>query len=453
MKIRLGYIGILLLLVPQICFAASSDVSITIYNQNLGLVRDVRQVDFKQGQNEFKFFDVASQIDPTSVHFKFLDAPEKATILEQNYQYDLVDSHKMLYKYLDKDIQLFTKQDKLFEGQLLSFSIGDLVMREKNGGIRVVTLDNVRDLYFPTLPEGLITKPTLVWLINSKSDINGKAEVSYLTEGINWHAEYVAVTDQEDKNLNLSGWVSIDNHSGATYQDAKLKLMAGEVRKIEDRVRPSMQLAKGMALEAATGFEEKPFFEYHLYTLQRRTTLKDNEIKQVSLFSPASVKAEKILTYDGAMDGKKVRVNLEFTNSKEAGLGIPLPQGKIRVYKEDIDGSLEFVGEDKIDHTPKDEKIRVYLGNAFDVVGERTKTDFRKISDRISEETYSIKLRNHKKEKTGVTVIERFPSYYQWEITKANFEYVKKDVSAIEAKISLNKDEEKVLEYTVRYNY
>jgi len=453
MKTRIGYFVISLLILPQICLAANSDMSITIYNQNLGLVRDVRQVNFKQGQNEFEFSDVASQIDPTSVHFKFLDAPEKVTILEQNYQYDLVDSRKILYKYVDKDIQLFTKQDKLFEGELLSFSTGDLVIKEKNGGIRVVTFDDVRDLYFPTLPEGLITKPTLVWLISSKSDTKGKAEVSYLTGGINWHAEYVAVTDQEDRNLDLSGWVSIDNHSGATYQDAKLKLMAGEVRRIEERVRSSVQLAKGMAFEAEAGFEEKPFFEYHLYTLQRRTTLKDNEIKQVSLFSPALVKAEKILTYDGAMSSKKIRVNLEFTNSKEAGLGIPLPRGKIRVYKEDTDGSLEFVGEDNIDHTPKDEKIRIYLGNAFDIVGERSKIDYHKISDRISEETYSIKLRNHKKEKVETRVIEHFSSYSQWEITKANFEYVKKDASTIEAIVSLSKDEEKVLEYTVRYNY
>ncbi|MCJ7508078.1 MAG: DUF4139 domain-containing protein, partial [candidate division Zixibacteria bacterium] len=364
----------------------------------------------------------------------------------------LVDSRKILYKYLDKEIQLFTKQDKLFEGALLSFSSTDLILKEKNGGIRIVTFDDVRDLYFPSLPEGLITKPTLVWLVNSESSLKGKAEVSYLTGGINWHAEYVAVTDKDDKNLDLSGWVSIDNHSGATYQDAKLKLMAGEVRRVEERVLPTAYLAKGQALEGAgAGFEEKPFFEYHLYTLQRRTTLKDNEIKQVSLFSPTLVKAEKILTYDGARDIKKIRVNLEFVNSEKSGLGIPLPQGKIRVYKKDVDGSLEFIGEDKIDHTPKDEKVRVYLGNAFDVVGERAKTDFRKITDRISEESYRIKLRNHKEEKTEVVVIEHF--YAQWEITKANFEYVKKDATTIEAKVSLDKNEEKTLEYTVRYSY
>jgi hypothetical protein len=453
MRFKILFLGALLMLIVWQVSLASSDVAITIYNQNLGLVRDTREANFVKGQNAFSFSDVASQIDPTSVHFRFLDAPEKVTILEQNYQYDLVDSRKILYKYLDKEIQLFTKQDKLFEGELLSFSPTDLILKEKNGGIRIVTFDDVRDIYFPSLPEGLITKPTLVWLVNSENSLKGKAEVSYLTGGIDWHAEYVAVTDKDDKNVDLSGWVSIDNHSGATYENAKLKLMAGEVRRIEERAYPTAVLAKGMAMEAQVGFEEKPFFEYHLYTLQRRTTLKDNEIKQVSLFSPTLVKTEKILTYDGARDGKKVRVNLEFVNSEKAGLGIPLPQGKVRVYKKDVDGSLEFIGEDKIDHTSKDEKVKVYLGNAFDIVGERTKTDSRKITDRISEETYSIKLRNHKEDKVEITVIEHFSSYSQWEITKANFEYIKKDASTIEAKVSLNKDEEKNLQYTVRYSY
>ncbi len=445
------WLGLALCQVPS---AWSSDIAITIYNQNLGLVKETREMKFEKGQNRLEFSDVAGQIDPTSVHFKFLEAPEKIAILEQNYQYDLVDSRKILQKHLDMEIQLFTKQDKLFEGQLLSFSSGDLVLREKGGGIRIVTLEDIRDLYFPSLPSGLMTKPTLIWLVDSKENLRGRTEVSYLTGGVNWHSEYVAVTDQKDENLEISGWVSIDNNSGATYEDAKLKLLAGEVRRVEERTLPAY-LAKGMASEgtAGVGFEEKPFFEYHLYTLQRRTTLKDKEIKQISLFSPASVRTEKIFTYDGARDDKKVRVNLEFTNSEKEGLGIPLPGGKLRVYKKDVDGSLEFIGEDRIDHTPKDEKIKVYLGNAFDVVGERTKTDSRKLTDRVSEETYRIKLRNHKKDRIEVTVIEHLYSYSQWEIIRADFQYTKKEARTIEAKVLLNENQEKTLEYTVRYSY
>jgi hypothetical protein len=247
--------------------------------------------------------------------------------------------------------------------------------------------------------------------------------------------------------------VSVDNRSGATYVDAKVKLIAGEVHRVrEERIPPRM--AKGYAVEAAAGapqFEEKAFFEYHLYTLLRPATIKDNEIKQVSLFPSTGVKVDKIYTYDGARYEDKVRVELEFKNSEAAGLGMPLPQGKIRVYKEDVDKALEFVGEDKIDHTPKDEKVRVFLGNAFDIKGERQKMDFKKITDDVTDETYQIKLRNHKEEAVEVVVVEHLWSYTQWEIREASHPYEKKDATTIEFKIGLDKDQEVILNYTVRY--
>ncbi|MGB2768285.1 MAG: DUF4139 domain-containing protein, partial [Candidatus Zixiibacteriota bacterium] len=317
-----------------------------------------------------------------------------------------------------------------------------------------VRLDEVRDLYFPTLPEGLITKPTLVWLLDSQVSGKRRAEVSYLTGGMNWHAEYVAVVDQRDENLELAAWVSIDNRSGATYEEAKVKLIAGEVHRVrEERMPP--RLAKGYIADMAAGapqFEEKAFFEYHLYTLLRPATIKDNEIKQVSLFPSTEVSVKKIFTYDGARDEKKVRVELEFKNSEGAGLGMPLPKGKIRVYKEDVDKALEFVGEDRIDHTPKNEKVRVFLGNAFDIVGERQKIDFKKIRDDITEESYQIKLRNHKEEAVEVVVVEHLSAYTEWEIRESTHSHEKKDAGTIEFKIRLAPDEEVVVNYTVRYN-
>ena len=431
---------------------AESSVAVTIYNQDLGLVKEVRELEFQKGKSVIKFTDVAAQIDPTSVHFKPVDVPDKVAILEQNYQYDLVSSSKILQKYVDKEIEIFTKQDKSYKGQLLSYSKDNLTLKEPEGAIRIVRLEEVRDMYFPSLPEGLITKPTLVWLLDSQVSGKRKAEVSYLTSGINWHAEYVAVVDQLDRNLELAGWVSIDNRSGATYEDAKVKLIAGEVHRVrEERIPPRLAKDVFAAAAGAPQFEEKPFFEYHLYTLLRPSTIKDNEIKQVTLFPTTDVKVKKVFTYDGARDEKRVKVELEFKNSSTEGLGIPLPKGKIRVYKADVDKSLEFVGEDLIDHTPKDEKVRVFLGHAFDLVGERKRTDFRQLGEDVSEESYEIKLRNHKEEAVEVVVVEHFRAYVNWEILESNFKYEKKDAGTIEFKIALEKDEEKILNYTVRY--
>jgi hypothetical protein len=437
----------------------SAEVSVTIYNQDLGLVKDVRELEFQKGKSVVKFTDVAAQIDPTSVHFMPVEAGDKVAILEQNYQYDLVSSSKILEKYVDKEIELFTKgegtsgQEVSYKGVLLSYSDQNITLREPEGAIRIVRLNEVRDMYFPSLPEGLITKPTLVWLLDSQVSGKRKAEVSYLTSGINWHAEYVAVVDQLDQNLELAGWVSIDNRSGATYEEAKVKLIAGEVHRVQEEIPPP-RLGKGEVMPMATGapqFEEKPFFEYHLYTLLRPATIKDNEIKQVSLFPTTNVKVKKIFTYDGVKDDKNVKVELEFKNSEADGLGMPLPKGKIRVYKADVDKSLEFVGEDLIDHTSKDEKVRVFLGNAFDIVGERKRTDFKQISKDVTEESYEIKLRNHKEEAVEVVVVEHLYSYTNWEIIESNFKYEKKDAGTIEFKIPLAKDEEKIITYTVRY--
>ena len=432
--------------------AGQKDISITIYNNNLALVKDVRTLNLSKGQVEVNFTDVASQIDPTSVHFKSLTDPEKVTILEQNYEYDLVSSSKILEKYIDKTIRVFTEGDRIFEGTLLSAKEGDLILSDEEGGIRTLQGKSILHVEYPALPEGLITRPTLIWILQNDRAGDHQTEVSYLTNGVNWHAEYVAVVNPDDTHLELGGWVSIHNTSGATYENAKLKLIAGEVHRVEERKPMPLYRAKAdLAAAAVPQFEEKAFFEYHMYTLRRRASIKDRQIKQMSLFPNAGVEVRKIFTYDGTRDDQKVRVNLEFQNSKASGLGIPLPKGKLRVYKEDEDKSLQFIGEDLIDHTPKDEKVRVYLGNAFDIVGERKVVERERITDRVREEQVEIKLRNHKESDITVVVIEHL--YGDWKIIHSSQEYRKKDARTIEFDVPVAKDTESTVTYQVRYSW
>lgn len=426
----------------------AAGVQITIYNDNLALVKDTRELDYQRGIFDLAFTDVASAIDATSVSFAAVRSPGEVILLEQNYRYDLVSSEKILEKYIDKTIRVMNKEGKVHEGVLLATDPAALTLRLPDGGLVIISRTEIVDLSFPSLPEGLITRPTLVWKLNSNLEGKHASEVRYLTSQINWNAQYVANIAASEDALDLSGWVSIDNHSGATYDEAAIKLIAGDV----NRVRPPMPRGKAamelLAYADAAGFEERAFFEYHLYTLDRPATVRDNEIKQLSLFAPARVKAQKIFTYEGARDNTKVRVSMEFMNSKEAGLGIPLPRGTIRVMKADTDGSLEFVGEDQIDHTPKDEKVRAFLGNAFDIVGERVQTAQRNISSRVAEEDYEIKLRNHKTEAVVVTVIER--NYGDWRIVQESHKHTKKDAAKAEWEITVPADGETVLTYTAR---
>jgi len=426
----------------------SQDVSLTVYNQNRALVREVRPMTMNPGTSVVSFTDVAALIDPTSVHFKSTTTQDKLSVLEQNYEYDLVGPQKILEKYVDQDIRLVTDKGEIMSGKLLSASSEDVVVQDDKGGIRIVKGKSIQNFDFPKLPDGLITKPTLVWQIENTGPKNQNVEVSYLTSGINWHAEYVAVADPLDKQIGLSGWVSIENRSGSTYKNAKLKLVAGDVNVVQEG--PIRAFAEDRVLAKAASvpqFEEKSFFEYHLYTLSRKATVKDNQTKQISLFPLTQTPVQKLFLYDGASNGEKVRVQLEFKNSKKDGLGMPLPKGKIRVYKEDTDGSLEFVGEDMIDHTPLDEKVRIYLGNAFDLVGERVQKSTSQLSNRSREEEYEITLRNHKKEAVEIVVSERF--WGNWKLLKNSSSFTKKDARTAEFKIPVPANGEAVLAYTV----
>ncbi len=442
----------------------AQEVELTVYNQNFALVKDQRYFDFDKGINNLQFKDVAAMIEPTSVHFVSLTSPESLTILEQNYEYDLVNASKLLSKYIDKNIKVVSEDEQVYEGTLLSYDNANLIISSSNGLQMVSRPDNIRQILFEKLPEGLITKPTLVWQVNSVNKGRQLTEVSYLTKGINWECEYVTVLDKDDKKIDLDGWVSIDNKSGATYNDSKLKLIAGEVKRAEEKTRFDANLMYEAKATGAAQFEEKAFFEYHMYTLGRKTTVKDNQTKQISLLNAFGVPVNKEFIFDPSK-GKlgwryysdndetikeNIRVELELTNSKSNNLGMPLPAGKVKVYKKDQEGSLQFIGEDKIDHTPKDEKIRLYIGDAFDVVGERTRTDYKK-EFRTIRETYEISLRNHKEEEVTVNIVEKVWRYSNWQKANASEKWEKKDASTIEFKVKIPKGGEKKITYTVKY--
>lgn len=438
-----------------ICYAQETDrksVSVTVYNANLGVIKDLRTLDIKSGLSQIALTDVAQSIDPTSVHIKL-----NGEVLEQNYQYDLVSLDKILQKYIDKDIQLLSEKDDLIEGKLLSTAGNQIVLKKKDGGL--LMLPSVAKYRFNvgSLPEGLITRPTLIWQVNSKSSGRQDVEVSYQTSGMNWHAEYVAVLNKDDKMMDLNSWVSIDNNSGASYKDAKLKLVAGDLNLIQKHNEYdgyARQEIAVMAAKSATSFEEKSFFEYHIYDLQRPTTLAQNETKQISLFESSGIKVNKKYLYKAGNyygEGtKKVNVIVEFENKEQNNLGMPMPKGKVRLYKSDGE-SIEFIGEDQVDHTPKNEKIKLKIGDAFDVVAEEIQTESRQITSKITEQSYKITLKNRKDENIVVDVERNLGNY--WDIVNTSMDFEKKNAQTILYKLPVKKDSESVITFTVRYSY
>ncbi len=449
MKTVKGIIIMLLLLSAAVVFA--NDMAVTIYNDNLALVRDSRNVSLEKGVKPFRFTNVASQIDATSVHFKAVSGNNSVNMLEQNYEYDLVGTNRLLEKYIDQNIVATIKDGGTINGTLLSAMGGDIIVQTSDGTIKALKSTSLESVEFPSLSDGLITRPTLVWLLDSPKTGDYNAQISYLTRGINWHAEYVAVVNTDDTALNMSGWVSVENNSGAIYENAKLKLVAGDVNIEQPESRRNYdRMAKADVLYAAAEpqFEEKSFFEYHLYTLQRPATIKDRQIKQLSLFPPAGADVKKIYTFNGNRQNK-VNVTLEMKNSKDNGLGMPLPKGKIRVYKTDVDGSQEFIGEDTIDHTPKDETVRIYLGDAFDIVGERIVVDTKKIGRESRQQTVRIKLRNHKDEAVTVYVVENL--WGDWEFIGDTPKISKKEAHKVEFEIKVPANGETQFEYTVLF--
>jgi hypothetical protein len=466
MTTRLLALAVLVVLVTAQSIAAATlavtretqtDVMVTIYNGNLGLVKDVREVRLPLGLGEAQFMDVAARIDPTTVHLKSLSDPGGLTILEQNYEYDLLSSDKLLEKYVGRTVRLYQSDGTFHEAKLLS-TAGPVF--EINGRIH---LGHHGRLVLPSLPESLVAKPTLVWWLRNRTAATQRIEASYLTSGITWKADYVLVVNESDTQSDLTGWVTIDNKSGATYANAALKLVAGDVNRARDGRRDArlMELAARAASppEAGREFVQEGFFEYHLYTLDGRTTLKNQQTKQLSLLSAAAVPVTKHLVYYGAQDfyrtsygmpmsNQKVAVLLELENRKDHRLGVPLPKGKVRVYKADASGSQQFIGEDWIDHTPQNERVKVKLGEAFDVVGERTQKEYRTLGPGLWEIEWEIVLRNHKTQDQTVTVIEPVPG--DWQVLQASHAWDRPQAHTLRFSIPVPREGAARLVYRVR---
>jgi hypothetical protein len=433
---------------------------VTVYNGNLGLVKDVREAKLPAGTGEVHFTDVASQIDPATVHLRSLGAPNGLRILEQNYEYDLVSSAKLMEKFVGKKVRLYAGDGTHHEATLLSTQ-GPVY--EINGQIH---LGHYGRLVLPSLPDNLVSKPTLVWLLRNATNGPQKVEASYLTGGITWRSDYVLVLNPGDDRADLTGWVTIDNKSGASYQNTALKLVAGDVNRAKDGRRDARALeiaAKSVAApQARHEFAAEGLFEYHLYTLDTRTTIKDQQTKQLTLLGASDVPVRKELVYYGAteyyrtqygvpMSNQKVQAFLQIKNGKAERLGIPMPKGKVRVYKADRGGSQQFIGEDWIDHTPKDETVRIKLGNAFDVVGERTQKDWRKLAGNVWEVEWEIALRNHKTEDQTVTVIE--PVGGDWQMLSSTHPWEKVEAHTLRYKVPVPKEGATKITYRVRVRY
>jgi hypothetical protein len=451
-----------------------------------GIVRENRDIPLTEGDNTVRFTDVATGIDPTTVSFQSLTAPDAAAVLEQSYEYDLVSADKLLDKYLGKEVRVTRRgaaanaSAEVLTGALLSFDSSNLVLQDSAGKVQVLTRGpQIESIELASSDASLITKPTLVWKIHSSQGGTHLAQVTYQTDSLTWRADYNVTVNASDDAADIGAWVTILNQSGANYPDARLKLVAGDVQ----RIKPPQQfyqmagrLADAVNATAQAGFAEKSFFEYHLYTLGRTTSLANNSTKQIELFAPKlSVPVNKTYVYYGVPEqyrfwtpdspngdqnlgtesNKKVNVYLLLTNSEKNGLGIPLPAGRIRVYKRDeADGAREFIGEDVIQHTPKDENVMVKLGSAFDIVGERRQTDFNaNFNGHVITESFEIKLRNHKKDAVHVIVKENLYRWTNWEITASSDKWEKQDYRTIHIPVDVPVDGEKIVTYTVKYTW
>ena len=449
-KWRLAF-GLFLAVSSALASAEEPGTAVTVYSNNLALVREVRSLSLSQRLEAYRLVDIPDRIDPSSLSLKSLSAPGSVRLLEQRFEFDLAESDRLFQRFVGRPIIVTDKQGQAFTGTLLHVPSGDLLLQMENKAVQLIRSDSLATIQFPSLPEGVITRPTLSWLLECEKPGNHKVEITYLTEGIGWQADYVALTNQDETALDLAGWATIENRSGASFTDVQVSLMAGDVRRLQPSPVPRMPAEErfAVAAKAAPEFVEVPFFDYHLYRLGRAASLPDRQVKQISLFAPASVKVSKSYRYEGQRENNRVQVALEFSNDREHGPGIPLPSGRMRVYKEDEKGSLRFIGEDRMDPTPKGEKVRVALGNAFDLSGERTVKERTQVTKSSRQESIEIRIRNHKPERISVTVVENF--WGDWKIIGKTPPVQKQDANKVEFEVAVPADGETVFEYQVLF--
>jgi hypothetical protein len=443
-------------------------VAVTVYNDGFGLVREVREVEIGTGRISLEFRDVSSKVEADTVHVKSQSKGHALSILEQNYRYDLLSPQKLLKKYEGKKIKLYrwnkeTGKDEVYDAEVLSVNDNQPVLKVGNE----ITYGFPARYSFPEVPKNLIAEPSLVWLLDSEAP-KQTLEVTYLSQGFRWAADYVLTVGEEaagtgTSSADLTGWVTLSNDTSTSYENAQLKLVAGDVQRLR-----APESVNGAVDEDSDGiperrdFKEESLFEYHLYTLDRPTTLLSNEQKQVTLLEGHGVQVHRQLIFYGAsyyyrgsygqvVSNQKVGVYLEIKNEEKNHLGIPLPKGTVRVYKADKTGASQFIGEDAIDHTPRDEKIRIKMGESFDVVGDRKQTDFKAISSCIDETAWEISLRNHKDVADEILVNE--PIEGDWEILSSSQPYDKKDAHTFTFTAKVPARAETKITYRVRVKW
>ena len=446
-----------------------TELALTVYNSDLALVRDVRTLRLPRGVSDLHFMDVAATVNPATVHFRSLTEPARLGVLEQNYEYDLLEPEKLLGKYVGRDVTLVRTRyenggprEETITARLLSYN-NNAPVWQING--QIVTGYHADHMRFPELPGNLFARPTLIWSLNNEGGTSHRVEASYLATKLSWNADYVLTVARDDKIADLDGWVTINNGSGTSFRNASLQLVAGElnrVRQMFDRMEADMQ-RRAVAAEAASAMTQEAFSDYHLYTLPRKTTVNNNQTKQVSMLDASEFPVAKRYVVNGqafyyrnaqnpgAPIKDVVQVFYQFKNEKAVGLGMPMPAGTVRVYQADSKGGVQFVGEDRIGHTPKDETLKLKIGNAFDVVAERKQVDFQKVATNIYDVEYEVVLRNHKT--TPITVEVNEPIGGTWRILRSTHQATKTDAWAAQFNVPVAADGEVKVNYRVRVTY
>jgi hypothetical protein len=445
-----------------------TELAVTVYNSNIALVRDVRTLALAQGTADLHFMDIAATVNPATVHFRSLTEPSRVSVLEQNYEYDLLEPEKLLRKYVGRDVTLIRlKQDQnstreeVVTARLLSYNNGPVWQIDGE----IVTGLHADHIRFPELPGNLYSRPTLIWTLDNTGAARHRVEASYLAGQLAWNADYVLTVARDDKAADLDGWVTLRNGSGTSFRNASLQLVAGDLNRVRqeiDRLRADEAKAAAPA-GLAQRMSQESFSDYHLYTLGRKTTINNAETKQVSMLDATKFPVQKRYVIDGhafyyrnvqhpgAPIKDVVQVYYQFRNETQAGLGMPMPAGVVRVYQADSNGGVQFVGEDRINHTPKDETLNLKIGNAFDVVCERKQTDFEKISPGVYEVEYEITLRNHKA--TPITVEVNEPVGGTWRMLQSSHKWTKSEAWAAQFVVPVTVDGTSVLRYRVRVTY
>ncbi|HEV8395926.1 MAG TPA: DUF4139 domain-containing protein [Vicinamibacterales bacterium] len=445
-----------------------NELSLTVYNSDLALVRDVRALQLPRGTFDLKFMDIAATVNPATVHFRSLSEPSRVSVLEQNYEYDLLEPEKLLRKYVGRDVTLVryrmeggaTREEEV-TARLLSYNTAPVW---QIGG-EIVTGLQADHIRFPELPGNLFARPTLVWSLSNQGATRHRVEAAYLATRLSWNADYVLTVARDDARADLDGWVTVTNASGTQFRNASLQLVAGNV----NRVRQELGKMADMALErrelaaARPAMAQESFSDYHLYTLARKTSINNNQTKQVSMLGATGFPVRKRYVVDGQAFYYRnaqhpgsplkddVQVFYQLANEAKTGLGMPMPAGVVRVYQADSHGGTQFVGEDRIDHTPTDETLNLRIGTAFDVVAERKQTDFQKIASNVYEMEFEVVLRNHKTAPVTVRVNE--PIGGTWRMISSTLPYTKTDAWAAQFNVPVVADGSVTLRYRVRVTY